>query len=403
MKTVAYIKWVLETAETMLPDEYSPGIVATEDDWVAAISAGKMLVQLGVARVEEFEQGQKLLERSRAWLVELLRQGALNRLERVEAGDVLDALGDPRFCPDMWFLPNEPLLGFVRIPEGPFIMGELDEQHEVYLPTFYIARYPVTKAQFKAFVLDTGFTPEDKECMHGPNNHPVVWITWYEALEYCRWLSKKLKQLAVEKKESTLQGVEKEFWTGLGDEKLTVTLPSEAEWEKAARGPKGRRYPWGREKPDLDRANYGAAFGEPAIGGTSPVGCFPRGATPEGVYDLAGNVWEYTRTIFGKDPFARKEGWIRSYVPRWWTRSLRQEKWLGPEFPFPPYNPTDGRENLEAGPEWDRGVRGGSWTVDARRLRCTFRDALPPTNRHSADGFRVVVSPGSTNVEEAKA
>jgi len=304
-------------------------------------------------------------------------------------------LGDPRFRTEAWQLPDEPLLGFVEIPEGPFIMGELEEQHEVTLPTFYIARFPVTKGQFRAFAKDTGFLPGASECLQGPGNHPVVWVSWYEAVEYCNWLGRKLRAMATDKlqKEHLNKG-ERRFWTNLQDETITVTLPSEAEWEKAARGTEGRRYPWGRERPDLDRANYGACFGEAAIGTTSPVGCFPRGATPEGIEDLAGNVWEYTRTLFGKDPFERKEGWIRSYVPRWWTRSLGGKKWLGSEFAFPPYAAADGRENLEAGPEWDRGVRGGSWTVDARRLRCAFRDALPPTSRHSADGFRVVVSPG---------
>lgn len=387
-----HMKWSLEVVQIMLPDDYVSGIVASEDDWGVAISAGNSVLQLGLESVKELEEGQELVKRIQGWLVALLQQGALNRRERVEGGNVLAALGDPRFRKKAWYLPNEPLLGFVEIPEGSFIMGEFEEQHEVTLPTFYIARYPVTKAQFKVFVKDTGFSPGNPECLQGSDNHPVDWVSWDEALEYSNWLSRKLLHLATnEPKKDSLEERERHFWTGLQDGTLIVTLPSEAEWEKAARGAEGRRYPWGREKPDLERANYGACFAEPALGTTSPVGCFPRGATPEGVHDLAGNVWEYTRTLFGKDPFERKEGWIRSYVPRWWTRSLRGEKWLGPEFAYP-YDPKDGRENLEAGPEWDRSVRGGSWTVDARRLRCAFRDALPPTSRHGGDGFRVVVS-----------
>lgn len=387
-----YMKWSLEVVQIMLPDDYVSGIVASEDDWGVAISAGNSVLQLGLENVKELKEGQELLKRIQEWLVALLQQGALNRRERVEGGNVLAALGDPRFRKEAWYLPNEPLLGFVEIPEGSFIMGEFEEQHEVTLPTFYIARYPVTKAQFKVFVKDTGFSPGNSECLQGSNNHPVDWVSWDEALEYSNWLSRKLLHLATnELEKDSLEERERYFWTGLQDGTLIVTLPSAAEWEKAARGAEGRRYPWGREKPDLEHANYGACFGEPALGATSPVGCFPRGATPERVHDLAGNVWEYTRTLFGKDPFERKESWIRSYVPRWWTRSLRGEKWLGPEFAFP-YDPKDGRENLEAGPEWDRSVRGGSWTVDARRLRCAFRDALPPTSRHGGDGFRVAVS-----------
>lgn len=387
-----YMKWSLEVVQIMLPDDYVSGIVASEDDWGVAISAGNSVLQLGLENVKELKEGQELLRRIQEWLVALLQQGALKRRERVEGGNVLAALGDPRFRKGAWYLPNEPLLGFIEIPEGSFIMGEFEEEHEVTLPTFYIARYPVTKTQFKVFVKDTGFSPGNSECLQGPDNHPVNWVSWDEALEYSNWLSRKLLHSATDELEKdSLQERERHFWKGLQDGTLIVTLPSAAEWEKAARGAEGRRYPWGREKPDLERANYGACFGEPALGTTSPVGCFPRGATPERVHDLAGNVWEYTRTLFGKDPFERKESWIRSYVPRWWTRSLRGEKWLGPEFAFP-YDPKDGRENLEAGPEWDRSVRGGSWTVDARRLRCAFRDALPPTSRHGGDGFRVAVS-----------
>jgi formylglycine-generating enzyme required for sulfatase activity len=122
------------------------------------------------------------------------------------------------------------------------------------------------------------------------------------------------------------------------------------------------------------------------------VGCFPRGATPEGVHDVAGNVWELTRTLMGSNLLDGADGWVRSFVPRWWTRSLRGKPWIGPEFGYP-YAAEDGREDLAAGEGVDRAARGGSWTVDARRLRCAFRDGLPPTSRHSADGFRVAVSP----------
>jgi len=389
---MAYMKWALETLETMLPDDYVSDVDVCEDEWGVVISVGKRILEVGLDDGKELEAGQRLLKRVQEWLVALLQKGALNRRERVEAGNLLAALGDPRFRKELWYLPDEPLLGFVEIPEGTVIMGELEKQHEVNLPTFYVARYPMTKAQFKAFVGNTGFRPGEPRCLQGPDNHPVNWVSWYEAVKYSEWLSKKLLHLAgIELKKDGLGEREKRFWNGLQNGTLIVTLPSEAEWEKTARGSEGRRYPWGRKRPNLELANYGASFGEPAIGTTSPVGSFPCGATPEGVQDLAGNVWEYTRTLFGKDPFERKEGWIRSYVPRWWTRSLRGEKWVGPEFTYP-YNPKDGRENLDAGAEWDRAVRGGSWTVDARRLRCAFRDALPPTSRHSADGFRVAVS-----------
>ena len=101
--------------------------------------------------------------------------------------------GDPRFRPDAWFLPADPMLGFIEIPAGPFTMGSDktrdkqafdDEQplHEVTLPAFYIARFPVTVAQCRAYVEDAGITPGDPDCLRGVANHPVVNVSWHEAL-----------------------------------------------------------------------------------------------------------------------------------------------------------------------------------------------------------------------------
>ncbi|MDA1372802.1 MAG: formylglycine-generating enzyme family protein [Proteobacteria bacterium] len=388
-----HVGCAISGAGRILPDSYFSRVEASDDDWGAALSVGSLLRDLGLENVRETEGGREILERTQGWLVALLQTGALNRRERTEAGNVLALLGDTRFHSEAWYFPDEPLLGFAEIPGGPFVMGELDEQQEVSLPTYYIARHPTTTAQFKAFIEETGYQPGQPDCLVGLANHPVTWVSWYEAVEYCEWLEQKLSGIATDR--LAILGRDepyRQFWEGLLDGRLVVTLPSEAEWEKAARGPEGRRYPWGRGKPDLDRANYGALFGEPALGTTSAVGCFPRGATPEGVQDMAGNVWELTRTLMGSNLLGEGDGWVRSFVPRWWTRSTRGKPWLGPEFGYP-YDPVDGRENLEAGGDVDRAVRGGSWTVDARRLHCAFRDGLPPTSRHSADGFRVAVSP----------
>jgi formylglycine-generating enzyme required for sulfatase activity len=388
-----HVQCVIDGAHRILPDCHVLGMEANDDDWGAALSVGRLLLDLGLDDVQHTADGREIVERTQGWLVGMLQVGALNRRERVEAGSVLARLGDTRFVSEAWCLPDEPLLGLVEIPEGPFVMGELDEQHEVALPTYYVARYPTTTEQFKVFVEESGYRPRQPDCLEGPSNHPVTWVSWYEAVDYCKWLGEKLSSIAESKLATdSREGEYRRFWEGLRDGKLVVTLPSEAEWEKAARGPGGRRYPWGREKPDLDRANYGAHFGEPALGTTSTVGCFPRGATPEGVQDMAGNVWELTRTLMGSNLLDGADGWVRSFVPRWWTRSLRGKPWLGPEYGYP-YVPGDGREDLAAGENVDRAARGGSWTVDARRLRCAFRDGLPPTSRHSADGFRVSVSP----------
>jgi formylglycine-generating enzyme required for sulfatase activity len=387
-----HLETAVEGANRILPDSYAAGMKASDDDWGAAIAVGKLLEDLGLEDVRDTARGREIIERTQGWLVGLLQTGALNRRERLEAGSVLARLGDPRFSSQAWYLPDEPLLGFVKIPEGTFLMGELEEQHQVTLPAYYIARYPTTTAQFKAFLKGSGYQPGEPDCLVGLPNHPVTWVSWYEAINYCNWLGEKLGDIARDRlAEGGSDAGYQQFWEGLRDGKLVVTLPSEAEWEKAARGPEGRRYPWGRETPDLDRANYGAHFGERALGTTCTVGCFPRGATPEGVLDMAGNVWEVTRTLMGSDLLDSGDGWVRSFVPRWWTRSLWGKPWLGSEFSYP-YDLADGREDLEAGEKVDRAARGGSWTVDARRLRCAFRDGLPPTNRHSADGFRIAVS-----------
>ena len=144
------------------------------------------------------------VERIRQWLVCTLRHGALSPVDRAQAGDALAIIGDPRFRADAWYLPGEPLLGFVEIPAGPFLMGsdkardadaDDDElpQHEITLSRYFMARYPVTVAQFRAFVDATEYQPGDEDCLRGVPNHPVVWVSWHEARRYCEWLSEQLR------------------------------------------------------------------------------------------------------------------------------------------------------------------------------------------------------------------
>lgn len=170
----------------------------------------------------------------------------------------------------------------VLIPAGEFIMGSdnvdtegkgaefgtvkpfyLDEhpQHRVYLPNYFMDKYEVTNAAYKTFVDDTVSRPlknwPDGRIPDGRENYPVTGINWHEAERFCWWSGKR--------------------------------LPTEAEWEKAARGTDGRDYPWGNEF-DATRANTG----ETGTGGLTPVGRFETGRSPYGVYDMAGNVWEFT-------------------------------------------------------------------------------------------------------------
>jgi formylglycine-generating enzyme required for sulfatase activity len=256
------------------------------------------------------------------------------------------------------FMADLEQMEFCYVPPGPFWMGSEESFEDGYSQHlndrlnygYWIARCPVTIAQFRAFVQDQdNQSPEyrvrglDERSWRGPDNSPVAWVTWDEALIFCYWLTMR--------------------WHGLLPKGYQVTLPSEAEWEKAARGglmipvtpiitragdgfsiPTGqllkenpnpkRRYPWGDEL-DPSRANYQ----DTDIGLPSEVGRFPTGVSPYGCLDMAGNVWE-------------------------WTRSLDR--------PYP-YRP-DEREDLRALENWGRRVlRGGSFASSEWEVRCSSR------------------------------
>ena len=339
---------------------------------------------------------------------------------RLAAGRALAHLGDPR--PGVGLVSPPPRAGegpggvlpdivWCEVPAGPFLMGSDKEkdpdafddelpQHEVILPTFYISRYPVTNAQFDAFVTAGGYRQErywpeaaqagvwkagrvkgwnDDEPREGPydfgvpfnlSNHPVVGVTWYEALAFCRWLEEQISELANQQISHSLSAIR--------HSQFTVRLPTEAQWEKAARGSPSpllpalsgvegagetegghaRIYPWGDE-PDPDKANYV----ETGIRATSPVGCFPAGASPYGVLDMSGNVWEWCRTK--------------------WRENYQQ--------------PAD--DSLEGTAR--RVVRGGAFNYNRRSVRCAYRNRFFPDLRNWNFGFRVVVSHDALNAGNA--
>jgi formylglycine-generating enzyme required for sulfatase activity len=258
----------------------------------------------------------------------------------------------------------------VEIPAGEFWMGseKYDDEkpvHQVHLERYWISRVPITNAQYRFFVQDVGHRApghwDDGQIPRGKESHPVVNVTWHDALAYCEWLQKKLQ--AVGYKLKVWQSEGQLATRNVQPATHRVQLPSEAEWEKAARGADDQRaYPWG-ERWQEGYCNTD----ELGVGVTTPVGIFPEGVSPYGVLEMAGNVWEWTRNCWGY-----------AY----------------------PYVADDGRENLEAGDDAGRVMRGGSFRSLQNRARCASRFRGNPNNYWSYYGFRVVVSraqpPGAT-------
>jgi formylglycine-generating enzyme required for sulfatase activity len=246
---------------------------------------------------------------------------------------------------------SDPLAGFVEIAGGPFLMGSgpphdpeaYDNERwsptqpmgTVDVPTFYIARHEVTVEEFAAFARQ-GSWRIDQRAMSGSPRHPVTNVSWTDALAYCRWLDKTLRASS---SPSPLKTLLAGGWI--------VTLPTEAEWEKAARGTDGRRFPWGDE-PRLDRANF-AGQATMDVGGRACPEC------AHGLSDMSGNVWE-------------------------WTRSPYQ--------PYP-YDAGDDRSNLEADALWV--IRGGHFADPPRLVRTTARTGAEPGARRPFIGFRVAI------------
>ena len=275
-------------------------------------------------------------KRVQNWLrTAMTADDVLTPKERCEAGNALNRVGDPRFDPERWYLPYDDD-GFVRIPAGSFMMGsdkkrdkdaDDDEfpQHQVTLSAYSIGQYPVTVAQFRVFVQEIGYDAGEV-WSSDPDNHPVRYVSWHDAVAYCGWLTEKLK-----------------------DRGWKIRLPTEAEWEYAARGVDGRIFPW-RDDADPDKMNYG----ETGISTTSSVGCFPSGNCPCGLSDMAGNVWEWCQDFHGKYPA---------------------------DAVTDPTGPSSGSVRV---------LRGGCWSFDARNCRTANRVRFSPDGWDDLVGFRLV-------------
>ena len=267
--------------------------------------------------------------------------------------------------------------------KDPQAYGDELPQRQVTLPAFFIGKHEATVVEYKACVKDGVCKPVNPGALNGPDDLPVRYVSWSEALAYCTWLEAQLKSW-----NGTPSSVADALAGRRDGQAWHVTLPSEAEWEKAARGTDGRIYPWG---PGIDatKANYAGA----KRGGPTPVGSFPSGASPYGVLDMSGNVYEWTRSLLKPYPYDPRDGRedlkaqgarvVRGgsfYFPKWYVRSAIRFT----------YDPKDGREDMKA--QAARVVRGGSFNYSGRSVRAAFRSGSDPGYRSNDVGFRVVVS-----------
>ncbi len=269
-------------------------------------------------------------------------------------------LGDPRL--------NARDRGYwISQSNATFIMGDKDvwsesshHEHQVTISKpFLLARFAVTNAEYAEFMRDGGYETKTwwdpkgldwladlkkkepaywNESDWNRPNQPVVGVSWWEARAYCRRLTALLDR-------------ENPDWWAPG---MMVDLPSEAQWELAARGSEGRIYAWGDEAPTPDNA----AYAPNDLRGALPVGAYPRGKTPEGVRELCGNVWEWCRDCWDEKAYEHCEPRIDPVVDK----------------------PASGRV-----------VRGGSWNLDADRLRAAVRDGDFAGDRCGDIGFRCAV------------
>lgn len=283
-------------------------------------SATEQLI-VGIWGSSDFSRRQRAAEaiarlgdRACQQLTNLLRDSGIKRSVRIAVAEVLDSI-------------------MVGAPGGEFIMGDntgMPDQgpvHGVSTKSFRIDKYPVTKAQYARFIRATGYRAprywKDSEYPEGEEGFPVTYVSWYDAKAYADWVGKR--------------------------------LPTEAEWEKAARGVDGRRYPWG-DQFETDHCNW---FESSSGGRLTPVGSFPLGISPFGAHDMVGNVWEWV------------EDWYQPY-----PGSLYQSNQFGHKRKI---------------------MRGGdARATDESSLRCSCRNHAEPEERYSNVGFRCAcdASPG---------
>ncbi|RME41053.1 MAG: NACHT domain-containing protein, partial [Caldilineae bacterium] len=307
---------------------------------------GEAALLAGEAVLDAWPDGVKAESRARILprLVEAMQNADAAPDVRRRAGLVLGWLG---------WRPDD-LDAFVPVPTGKFLYGDEKEMREIPY-RFWMAKYPVTNAQYARFVDDGGYANRrwwseegwawrKKNSRDAPSpwdNHrwnnpifPVVGVTFYEAEAYTRWLDAQLKEGRLDV--ANLCEDASALWEALDSGQYCMRLPTETEWEYAARGADGRAYPWGNE--------FNPAFvnsKESGLRATTAVCTYPQGVSPFGVWDLSGNVWEWTGS--------------------WYDKKRRV-------------------------------ARGGSWYFDRWAVRAAVRLRLNPFDFNSTNGFRVMLS-----------
>jgi formylglycine-generating enzyme required for sulfatase activity len=327
-------------------------------------AAGEAVVLAGEAVLDAWPVGvpRSSKERVSAALIPTMQDAAVPALLRRRAGQLLGRLG---------WQPAD-LDAFVEVPAGRFLYGD-DRRERRIAERYWIAKYPVTHLQYGRFMADHGYDrrefwsddgwawrmgtydsratdswekdwlarrPPDRRRQpfwwDDPDENnplsPVVGVSWFEAEAYCNWLTGRLTAIPLAAGRSVARPA-----------RYVVRLPTEEEWERAARGAEGQEYPWpGAFNPawaNTEESDPAKKYGI----GTTAVCTYPQGASPAGAWDMSGNVWEWTNSL---------------YSPR----------------------------------ESSRVVRGGSWNDTQRLARCACRLRNMPDNYYTNLGFRVVVS-----------
>ena len=255
-----------------------------------------------------------------------------------------ESSSDERFDPKNYHLPRRKNFGF----------NKLNFQNKEGKYFFYVSIYQTTNSQFNSFLKHSGYNCDYKYPKH-EHNHPVAWVSWYDSIEYCKWLNKILKKTLAMEPTITIT---KDFRKLLNDSNYQICLLSEEEWIYAATLGRDKTYPWGN-KISTKYCNYKTSN----IKKTSPVGCYIEGISESGLFDLCGNTWEWLRTKWGP-----------SFEERKYKRKLQI---------------IDDRNNINNEKNFLRVMKGGSFLVENKRLKINFEDAVPPKSKDDGDGFRI--------------